>query len=301
MTPIGSRTPCSPCPPTMSSWVREPEDWEPRSHNVYRQFHSLVRHLIARYDVPTFMNTAWLEGLTARSVVHQRWFIHVAQGQNIRTADGLPIPLTKKQAHLYLQAPDDFDVLGAFRWAQIIDLGGTERLVRSVLTTRIRAEFDHDEFWATVFRWLIANPMLDPAQHGPIIDYLHDQRFVASVPNPAAHLPGQPRLVPPQPNLTMKGRNPVTLLRSVADWHRQLGRERTKKAILLGAQRDRALPLRGGKGRGLEGLYDRRAPLIPRVAGRGPGDEPLREHLRGFLRLRSGLDLDAEGRRCRRQ
>ncbi len=212
------------------SWVREPEDWEPRSHNVYRQFHSLVRHLIARYDVPTFMNTAWLAGLTANSVVHQRWFIHVAQGQSIRTADGLPIPLTKKQAHLYLKAPDDFDVLGAFRWAQIMDLGGTERLVRSVITTRIRVEFDHDEFWVTVLRWLIANPMLDPAQHGPIIDYLNDQRFVASVPNPAAHLPGQPRLVPPQPNLTMKGRNPVTLLRSVADWHRQLGRERTKKA-----------------------------------------------------------------------
>ncbi len=211
------------------SWVREPEDWEPRSHNVYRQFHSLVRHLIARYDVPTFMNTAWLAGLTANSLVHQRWFIHVAQGQSIRTADGLPIPLTKKQAHLYLQSPDDFDVLGAFRWAQILDLGGTERLVRSVITTRIYVEFDHDEFWVTVLRWLIANPMLDPAQHGPIIDYLNAQRFVASVPNPAAHSPGQPRLVPPQPNLTMKGRNPVTLLRSVADWHRQLGRDRTKK------------------------------------------------------------------------
>jgi hypothetical protein len=210
-------------------WIREPEDWAPRSHNTYRQFHALVRHLVARYDVPTFMNTAWLEGLTPQGAVHQRWFIHVAQGQNIRTAAGLPIPLTKKQAHLYLQAPDDFDVLTAFRWAQVIDLGGSERLVRSLLATRIGTDFAHDEFWVSVFRWLVAQPMLDPVHHGPIIDYLRHHRFEASVPNPNAHLPGQPRLVPAQPNLTMKGRTAETLLRSVTVWHRGLGRERAGK------------------------------------------------------------------------
>ena len=61
----------------------------------------------------------------------------------------------------------------------------------------------------SVFRWFIANPMLDAVHHGPIIDYVHDQRFVAPYPTGERHLPGEPRLVPPQPNLTMKGRNPV--------------------------------------------------------------------------------------------
>ncbi len=205
-------------------WIREPEGWKPRSHNTYRQLHSLARHLVARYDVPTFMNSAWLEGVTAEGLIHQDWFIQVGQGGNIRTADGLPIPLTKKQAHHYLRAPDDFDVMGAFRWAQIIDLGGTERLVRSVLGTRLGTGFANDEFWVTVLRWLVAQPMLDPAQHGPIIDYLHEQRFAPSVPNPDAGLPGRPAWVPPQPNLVMKGRSAETLLRSVARWHRQLGR-----------------------------------------------------------------------------
>jgi hypothetical protein len=36
-------------------------------------------------------------------------------------------------------------------------------------------------------------------------------------------VPGQPLLVPPQPNLTMKGRNPESLLRAVSTWHRRLG------------------------------------------------------------------------------
>ncbi len=210
-------------------WVREPEGWEPRSHNAYRQFHSLVRHLTARYEVPTFLNTAWLEGLTPKGVVHQRWFLHVAQGQNIRTAVGLPVPLSKRQAHLYLQAPDDFDVLTAIRWAQVLDLGGDERLVRSVVATCIGTEFGHDEFWVTVFRWLVAQPMLDGVHHGPLIDYLYDRKFVASVPNPNATLPGQPLLLPPQPNLTMKGRDPETLLRSVADWHRRLNRQKAAR------------------------------------------------------------------------
>jgi hypothetical protein len=210
-------------------WVRPPEDWKSRSHNVYRQFHALVRHLTARYDVPTFMDTAWLEGLTRDGVVHQRWFLHVAQGQNLRTAEALAVPLTKRQAHLYLQAPDDFDVLGAFRWAQILDLGGDERLVRSVLGTRAATSFGQDDFWVTVFRWLVAHPMLDPAHHGPVIDYLHHQRYVPSVPNRKANQPGEPLLLAPQPNLSMKARAPEALIRSVAEWHRRLGRQKAPK------------------------------------------------------------------------
>jgi hypothetical protein len=212
-----------------SSWVRQPEDWRPRGLEARWQLHALIRHLLARYDVPIFMNSAWHEELTEPGVVHQRWFIHVAQGQNLRTAEGLPIPLTRKQAHLYLQAPGDFGMLGAFRWAQIIDLGGDEAMVRRVLTTRLRTEFAHDEFWVSVFRWFIAHPLLDPAHLGPIIDYVYNQRFVATVPNPLARVRGQPGLVPAQPDLTLKGRDPVALVRAVGEWHRHLARHRTER------------------------------------------------------------------------
>ena len=103
-------------------------------------------------------------------------------------------------------------------WAEI------ERLVRSILATILGTSFDHDDFWVTVLRWLTEQPMLDPVHHAPIIDYLHNQRFVASSPNPLVGHPGVPRLVPPHPNLTMRGRDPEGLLRSVAQWHRRLGR-----------------------------------------------------------------------------
>ena len=196
----------------------------PRTHNADRQFHCAGPAPGCALRCPGLHELGVAGGADSRGVVHQGWFIHVAQGGNLRTAKGLPVPLTRRQAHLYLQAPADFDVLGAFRWAQILDMGGDERLVRSILGTLIGKSFDHDEFWVTVLRWLVDQPMLDPVHHAPIIDYLNNQRFVASVPNPLAGLPGQPALVPPQPNLTMKGRDPESLLHSIDQWHRRLGR-----------------------------------------------------------------------------
>ncbi len=209
------------------NWVRPLDDWKACSHNAHRQFHSLVRHLIARYDVPTFLDAAWLEGLALDGVKHQEWYKHIASGRNIRTADNLPVPLTRKQSHHFLLAPDDLDIASAFRWALVRDLGGNEHLARSILTTRIGTTFGNENFWSSVICFFMANPGLPPVHHGPIVDFLHDQKFVPTVPNPLADQPGQPRLIPPQPNLCMKGRTPETLRRAVSQWHRDLGQSQS--------------------------------------------------------------------------
>jgi hypothetical protein len=210
-----------------TDWIRPLRDWRRPSHNAGRQFRSLVRHLIARYDVPAFLDAAWLEGLTIDAVKHQGWYKHVASGRDIRTAPDLPIPLTKKQARHFLRAPEDFDIPSAFRWAVIIDLGGDERLVRSILPTRVGTSFEAEAFWTSVFRYFIANPMLDSVHHGPIIDFLHHHKFEPSVPNPMSGRPGQPDLIPVQPNLSMKGRTAESLLRSMREWHRSLAQGRS--------------------------------------------------------------------------
>ena len=209
------------------AWLRPLEAWQATSHNVARQFRGLLRHLLTRYEVPTFLDAAWLEGLTPEGVRHQGWYKHVGQGRNIRTANDVPLQLTKKQAHLFLQAPDDFDIPSAFRWAAIIDLGGDERLVRSVLGTKIGAEFGHEEFWNSVFRFFIVHPGLDHRHHGPIVDYLLAHKFVPSIRNVRTDLPGQPELVPPRPGLCMKGRTPESILRAVSSWHGTLTVTRT--------------------------------------------------------------------------
>jgi hypothetical protein len=168
------------------------------------------------------MDSVWFQGTCSDALRRQRWFRHIGVGKNIRTAD-VPIPLTKRMAHHFLEAPSDSSVEQALRWGQVIGLGGEARLAKAILATRLADDFEHNEFWTSVIRFFIQHPMLDPAQIGPIIDYLHHQRFVEREEFVA---PGViQRQPPPQPNLSMKGRDPVSLLRQVERWHRQLAYE----------------------------------------------------------------------------
>jgi hypothetical protein len=114
-------------------WLRPLAEWRPRSHNPDRQFSSLARHLFAEYDVPVFMDQAWLQDNAA----HQEWFRHIGRGGNIRTAPGLPTPLTKKMAHHFLEAPQDYSIEAAILWGQVHALGSDRRLADALRETRL--------------------------------------------------------------------------------------------------------------------------------------------------------------------
>jgi hypothetical protein len=202
-------------------WIRPPETWKPRTHNTHRKFTSLARHLFARWPIPPFMNSAWFKGNSAAGLRQQGWFLHLARGKNLRTAD-LPIPYTKRMAHYFMQAPDDFTIEAALRLGQIRALGGTEQLAKAVVATQLGQGFDNDDFWLTVLRWFCANPLLDMQYVGPIVDFIQHQRFAAErvVNADGAVVRGEPA----QPKFCMKGRTPAALLRQVDAWHRQLAK-----------------------------------------------------------------------------
>ena len=201
-------------------WIRPLEDWEPTSHNTRRQFTSLARHLLAKYFVPKFMDVVFFE----ENLLHQLWFIHIGLGYNIRKAIDLPTPITKMEAHHFMKAPDDYNIRAAIRWGQIYALGGDARLANAIRGTLLENNFVNEDFWMSVLRWFIANPMLDTEHVGPIIDYLQNQRFAGR------RIFVGPGVVeergPEQPNLSMKNRDPEALLKAVAAWHRKLGKEK---------------------------------------------------------------------------
>ena len=91
------------------NWRRAPEEWEPVSPFVPARdaLGALARHLFARYEVPAFLDVAWLEGFAPHGAAHRNWFVHVGDGHNIRTAPDCPVHLTKMQAHHFSQAPGD--------------------------------------------------------------------------------------------------------------------------------------------------------------------------------------------------
>jgi hypothetical protein len=203
------------------NWIRPVGAWRPQTHNTRRQFAALTRHLLAEWPVPAFLDSVWFLGDGQEATQKQEWFLHVARGQNIRTAD-LPVPYTKRMAHHFMQAPADLTVDAALRWGQVLGLGGSERLARAAVGTWLGTRFGHEEFWVTVLQFFVANPMLDLAHVGPILDYIEQQRFVVQDVFVA---PGVvERREPAQPNFTMKGRTPASLLRQVGAWHRTLAK-----------------------------------------------------------------------------
>jgi hypothetical protein len=203
------------------NWLRPLSQWKPQTHNARRQFSSLARYLLAEWPVPTCMDSAWFKGTGEAATRQQDWFLHIGSGQNIRTAD-LPIAYTKRMAHHFLEVPVDLAVEAALRWGQIHGLGGDARLAAAVIATRIGTEFANEDFWITVLRFFVANPMLDTAHIGPIIDFIHHQRFE---PQDVFVRPGvAEQREPAQPNFTMKGRSVESLLRQVESWHKSLSK-----------------------------------------------------------------------------
>ena len=203
-------------------WVRPVTEWVPPSHNPRKQFHHLACHLLARYDVPTFMDAAFFTAQMPEAGLHQAWFKHIGSGQNIRTAD-LPVALSKKSAHCFLTAPDDLSIAHALRWGQVVGQGGSPTLARAVIATRLGQSFENEDFWSTAILFFANNPMLDPAHVGPIVDFIHDQKYVPQqIARPGGGFEQRP---PAQPNFSLKSRSIPKLLRQVDEWHEALARQ----------------------------------------------------------------------------
>jgi hypothetical protein len=199
-------------------WRRDPSDWKPRSHNIDKQLSSLASHLLCDYEPPAFMVAVWY----AKNRTRQRWYIHLGRGKSIRTADGLPAPLTKRMAHWFTLAPDHFTPLAAIRYGQVCALGGDRRVADALLSTRMATDFRDDQFGLELIRFFTRNPMLDTAHYQPIVDYIWNQKYEDQAVFVARGVVEQTG--PPQPGFSLAGRTPGTLLRQVEEWHTRLGR-----------------------------------------------------------------------------
>ena len=212
-----------------SEWTGAATDWKPDSHNSGRQFGSLARHLLIAYDVPAFMDTAWFQGRTPEARLRQDWFVGVGTGTNIRKVESLPIELTKRMAHLLMQAPRTFTIDQALRWTQVVGMGGSEALADAVMATRLGASFENEEFWVSVVKFLVYNPMLDPSYAEAIVSYIHQQKYE---PEQVVGEDGEVTYGdPPHPGFSMRTRKVDALVAAVDEWRGERERE-----LRVGAQ-----------------------------------------------------------------
>ena len=201
-------------------WIRSIDQWRPHTHNRAKQFLSLVTHLLVSYKVPEFFGSAWFRTDEA-AAKYQKWYVDVGNGRNPREGPA-PIPLTKKTAHYFLQAPKGYSIEHAIRYGQVKALGGSLRLCNAIIETRLGTDFSNDDFWQEVIRFFARNPDLDLSQVGPIVDFIQHHKYERQQVVLAG---GETRwLPPPQPNLSMQKRTLRALLSQVEEWHRRLGK-----------------------------------------------------------------------------
>lgn len=205
-------------------WIRAPKDWQPsldfpvgidwatKSHWLLRD---LLRYLFGYYEVPMFMNDAWVKG-NAQTI---GWYLHLVNGQNIRTAPDLSIKLSKKMAHYFSQAPMGYGVYKALYYGQIVALGGSLSLYKALMNTQLDHVVSDAEFWLELIQFLINQPeFLANHQVGPLVDFINAKKYVGSVQlNRSGELTDNAQAA--MPDFSLKGRTYGSLMRMIRQWH----------------------------------------------------------------------------------
>jgi hypothetical protein len=197
--------------------IRQIAEWNGSDGSWRIAINSLVQHLVAKYPVPPFLTSAWYLPDSPDNDRKRRWFILHASGRSFRSID-LPIKMTRRMEHIFLQSRDHMDVHAAMRRAELIGLDIPEMLVAAILATPLARDLRHGDFWRTMWHFLRANAdEIAPAQVAPIIDFVYSiqQEQVAvlkadgTISHEAVHL-----------HFSMKGRRLASMLRLVEEWQR---------------------------------------------------------------------------------
>ena len=194
------------------TWVRPLKHWRPKKSDFpARQFSHLIRHLYALYPVPKFLDAAWNRGS-----IQKDWWKHIAARQNIRTAERLPILLTKRMANYVMAAPSHYSIEKAIVWAQIRSIAGVQHLhLVEPLCTKFCVKdeaymwdifVNDNDFWLNVMRFFSnTDPKLSPSLIEIMIDYIIYQKYGGGG----------------QTGFRMKGRRTENLLRQATQWQQQ--------------------------------------------------------------------------------
>ncbi len=152
----------------------------PRSRRPARVFDSLARHVLIRFPLPPALYRAVLKTATEADEVNYpviNWFLHVAAGDNLSRAPGLPFEFTKKAAHFLEQAPETLSITQAMRWAQVRAMGGPVEAAQAFAWELDQPFGDFEAEWTAVIRFVVRYWKADYAERVPrIVAFVRHQR-----------------------------------------------------------------------------------------------------------------------------
>ncbi|WP_337044871.1 PcfJ domain-containing protein [Emticicia sp. 17c] len=188
-------------------WLRPIEEWKPKLKSEHQKFNELVTYLFAKYSFPPFLNYIFFN---KEDYFFVGDFIALAQGGSIRAIRS-EIPLSHKMKVEFMQSLVGFRVFEAFRYAQVISLGGDEPLAYHLAYSWLGKKATRDEiFWEKFIRILIAGKITASKVIHELIDYV---RFELTQ-NPA---------------YSLKGRTFTSLNRESMRWHEAIKKSQLSK------------------------------------------------------------------------
>lgn len=205
---------------TYKERIRNIEDWKPKRTNKW-VLNEILTHLFANYQPPTFLINGFMDNHHESMLL----FIHLGQGNSMKTWPFIPeFNIPKKALHHLNTTPNHCTYNEAFRRAQIIHLGGDDKLFKLLMSTRLEYTTNNinkntaknEPFWESVIKFFIEHQMINPDKVPEIIDYIYDQKYTLKrKPGPNGTFINEYD----QPNFTMKGRTPMSLIQHSDDWH----------------------------------------------------------------------------------
>lgn len=162
---------------------RTPADYTPPARTWQRRVHALIRHMVVRWPVPTFLYDAF----AAPRSPFVRLFLHLTHGGSMKLAlqmGLLPAALTRRQCHLFLTSPGGLAPASALRRAQLLGMGGSLAQARAVvdlpsLFVRLGTRAQ-EQGMDRMLRWMVS-VQVRPGLVRPLTEFLHgrcaDPRF----------------------------------------------------------------------------------------------------------------------------
>ncbi len=154
-------------------WLRRPEDWQPDAEADARlQWADFLRHLLARYPVPSFLDAAWQTRGPLRHLERDCWCA-LAQGRRLRDeAPGFPRSVGSRLLHEALTNDRARSLVEAIWLAQLHRLGASPALEKAVLSSRVLGEFSDHARWKRLAEKFAAGNDAQAVHFGLVADTL---------------------------------------------------------------------------------------------------------------------------------
>ena len=211
------------CLETGTHW-RTLANWRaPRSRNAVRLFESLSGHVFVHYPLPATLKRAMVHAVAVDNDAQHpaiAWFFHVARGENLSQAKGLPFEFTKKAAHFLGEAAAYWPILPAMRWAQVRAMGGSPELAAAFARALDRPYEGFETEWSAVIRFTVQHAdALSPELVPRIVEFVRYQRLETKT---VEFGDIEETIAPLYPGFDIRQATAASLLQRLDTWDRHL-------------------------------------------------------------------------------